>query len=49
LKLSQEWGEEGIKGNGGEVEFKNDIFDIFIVRTFVNATMYPTYNNKKEP
>jgi hypothetical protein len=31
-----------MKKNDGEAEFKNDIFDI---RTFVNATMYPTLHN----
>jgi hypothetical protein len=33
-----------IKKNGGGSEFMYDIFDI---RTFVNATMYPRHNNKK--
>jgi hypothetical protein len=28
MKLFQEWEEEGIKENGGEGEFKYDIFDI---------------------
>jgi hypothetical protein len=28
LKLSQEWGEGGITGSGGEGEFKYDRFDI---------------------
>jgi hypothetical protein len=37
-------GVEGvIKENGGVGEFKYDI----IVRTFINVTMYPEYNNKK--
>jgi hypothetical protein len=31
-------GREGIKENGGGGEFKYDIFDI---RAFINATMYP--------
>jgi hypothetical protein len=31
-------GEGGMKENGGRGEFMSDIFDI---RTFVNATMYP--------
>jgi hypothetical protein len=30
-----------IKKNDGGGEFKYDIFDIFIIRTFVSATMYP--------
>jgi hypothetical protein len=33
---------EEIKENGGGSEFKYDIFDI---RTFVNATVYPTQHN----
>jgi hypothetical protein len=33
------WGRRRIKENGGEGKFKYDIFDI--LRTFVNATMYP--------
>jgi hypothetical protein len=28
LKLSQEWGEGGIKESGGGGEFKYDVFDI---------------------
>jgi hypothetical protein len=28
LKLIQEWGEEGMKENGGGGAFKYDIFDI---------------------
>jgi hypothetical protein len=45
LKLFQEWGKQGeIKENDGEGEFKYDIVD---VRTFVNVTMYPQHNNKK--
>jgi hypothetical protein len=38
LKLFLEW--EWIKENGGGGKFKYDIVNI-IVRTFVNATMYP--------
>jgi hypothetical protein len=37
LKLSLEWGKGGIQENGGGSEFKYDIFNI---RTFVNATVY---------
>jgi hypothetical protein len=40
LKLFQELGEGDIKENGGGGKFKSDIFDN-IVRTSVNATMYP--------
>jgi hypothetical protein len=36
LKIFQEWGEEGMKENGGGSKFMYNI-----VRTFVNATMYP--------
>jgi hypothetical protein len=28
LKLFHEWGDKGIKENGREDEFKNDVFDI---------------------
>jgi hypothetical protein len=33
-------GGEGIKERGGEGKFNYDIFDT-ILRTFLNATMYP--------
>jgi hypothetical protein len=39
LKLFHESGERWIKGRGGGSEYKYDIVDI--LRTFVNATMYP--------
>jgi hypothetical protein len=39
LKLFQERRERGTKENNGGVELKYDIFDI---RTFVDATMYPS-------
>jgi hypothetical protein len=45
LKLFQEWGEEGIKENDGEDKFNYDIFDI---RTFVNAKMYHQDNSKRK-
>jgi hypothetical protein len=44
LKLFQQWSGRGIKENSGGGEFKYDIFDI---RTFVNATMYPYPDNNK--
>jgi hypothetical protein len=44
LKLFQEWGK-GKKENEGGGEFKYDKFDI---RIFVNSTMYPQYNKKRE-
>jgi hypothetical protein len=39
LKLFQEWWQGEIKENDGGSEFKYDVW--YIVRTFVNATMYP--------
>jgi hypothetical protein len=41
LKLLQAWGEIGIEKNdgGGESNY------IYVVRTFVNVTMNPQYNN----
>jgi hypothetical protein len=49
LKLFQEWEEKGIKENGGGGEFKYDNI-WYIVRTFVNATMYahPAQQQKKK-
>jgi hypothetical protein len=41
-QIFQELGE-GIKENDGEGEFNYNI-----VRTFVNVTMYPRYNNNKK-
>jgi hypothetical protein len=41
--MFQEWGEGGKEENDRGGEFKYDIFDI---RTFVNATKYPKHNNK---
>jgi hypothetical protein len=41
LKLFQEWGR-GIKENGGGV---NSAIQLYIVRTFVNVTIFPQYNN----
>jgi hypothetical protein len=39
----------GIKESSRGSEFKHDIFDTIIVKTFVNATVYPTqHNNKKK-
>jgi hypothetical protein len=40
-----EIGDGDIKENGGWGEFKYDIFDI---RTSVNATMYPMQHNNKK-
>jgi hypothetical protein len=34
----------GIRENGGRGEFNYDIFDI--LRTLINATMYPQHNTK---
>jgi hypothetical protein len=34
--------------NDGRGEFNYDIFDRYVVRTFVNATMYPQLNNNKK-
>jgi hypothetical protein len=39
-RLAKGWGG-GIKENDGRGEFKYDIFDI---RTFINATVYPQHN-----
>jgi hypothetical protein len=38
LKLFQEWEDRSIKKTSGGDKIKYDIF--YIVRTFVNATMY---------
>jgi hypothetical protein len=40
LKLFQEWEEEEIRENDGVMEGVNSTM-INIVKTFVNATMYP--------
>jgi hypothetical protein len=45
LKLFLELREKGIKENDGGGEFKYDMFDI---RTFVNATVYFQHNNKRK-
>jgi hypothetical protein len=42
LKIRWLWGEGRIKENGGGGEFKYNIF----VRTFINATMYPSSKTK---
>jgi hypothetical protein len=38
-------GGEGIKENDGGGKFN---YDWYIVRTFVNVTIYPQHNNKKK-
>jgi hypothetical protein len=41
VKTAREWGKGKIKENGGGGEFN---YDWYIVRTFVNATMYLQYD-----
>jgi hypothetical protein len=43
LKLFQEWGGEGEKGE----QWRGFIQLWYILRTFINVTMYPQYNNNK--
>jgi hypothetical protein len=43
LKLLQQWGEGRITENGTGGKFKYDM-----IRTFLNATVYPKHNNKKK-
>jgi hypothetical protein len=44
LKLFQEW-ERRVKKNEGRGEFNYN--SLRIIRTFVNVTLYPQYNNNK--